>query len=277
MNALLRYPAVIGLMCALVPSALGQMIVAHRGASHDAPENTLSAFKLAMEQGADAFEADFYVTTDGHIVCFHDNDTERISGEKLSITGTPFDRLRRLDVGLWKGARWQGERMATMSEVLAAVPEGKKIFIELKSGPEIVAPMAEAIAASSLSPEQIVIISFNEDAVAECKKQLPHLKACWLCRFEEPKDGKGKQPPTVDEVIATLKRIGADALDAQAVPDRVNKAFVERLRDAGFAEFHVWTVNDPKVARFYRDLGALSITTDRPGWLREQLEAAEGR
>jgi glycerophosphoryl diester phosphodiesterase len=277
MNALLRYPAVIGLMCALVPSALGQMIVAHRGASHDAPENTLSAFKLAMEQGADAFEADFYVTTDGHIVCFHDKDTERISGEKLSITGTPFDRLRRLDVGLWKGARWQGERMATMSEVLAAVHEGKKIFIELKSGPEIVAPMAEAIAASSLSPEQIVIISFNEDAVAECKKQLPHLKACWLCRFEEPKDGKGKQPPTVDEVIATLKRIGADALDAQAVPDRVNKAFVERLRDAGFAEFHVWTVNDPKVARFYRDLGVASITTDRPGWLREQLEAAEGR
>ena len=161
MIMLLRSLALIGLMCALVPSALAQLIVAHRGASHDAPENTLSAFKLAMEQGADAFEADFYVTQDGHIVCFHDKDTERISGEKLSITATPFDQLRRLDVGLWKGPRWQGERMPTMSEVLAAVPQDKKIFIELKSGPEIVAPMAEAIAASSLSPEQIVIISFQ--------------------------------------------------------------------------------------------------------------------
>jgi glycerophosphoryl diester phosphodiesterase len=277
MITLLRYLAVTGLMCALVPSTFAQMIVAHRGASYDAPENTLSAFKLAIEQGADAFEADFYVTADGHIVCFHDKDTERISGEKLSITATPFDRLRRLDVGLWKGPRWHGERMPTMEEVLAAVPEGKKIFIELKSGPEIVAPMAEAIAASSLSPEQIVIISFNEDAVAECKKQLPHLKACWLCAFKEPKDGKGKMPPTVDEVIATLKRIGADALDAEAVPERVNEAFIERLREAGFSEFHVWTVNEPKVARFYRERGAASITTDRPGWLREQLETAEGR
>jgi glycerophosphoryl diester phosphodiesterase len=277
MITLLRYLMMTGLMCALVPSAFAQMIVAHRGASHDAPENTLAAFKLAIEQGADAFEADFYVTTDGHIICFHDKDTERISGEKLSIIGTPFDRLRRLDVGLWKDARWQGERMPTMSEVLAAVPDSTKIFIELKSGPEIVAPMAEAIAASSLKPEQIVIISFNDEAIAECKKQLPHLKACWLCGFKEPKDGKGKTPPTVDEVIATLKRIGADALDAEATPERVNKAFIERLRDAGFEEFHVWTVNDPKVARFYRDLGVASITTDRPGWLREQLEAAESR
>jgi glycerophosphoryl diester phosphodiesterase len=277
MITLLRYLAMTGLMCAFVPSASAQLIVAHRGASHDAPENSLSAFKLAMEQGADAFEADFYVTADGHIVCFHDKDTKRISGEKLSITATPFDTLRRLDVGLWKGPRWQGERMPTMSEVLAAVPDGKKIFIELKSGPEIVAPMAEAIAASSLSPEQIVIISFNEDAVAECKKRLPHLKAYWLCGFKDPEDGKGKTPPTVDEVIATLKRIGADALDAQAVPERVNKQFIEQLRAAGFEEFHVWTVNDPQVARFYRDLGVASITTDRPGWLREQLEAAGSR
>jgi glycerophosphoryl diester phosphodiesterase len=277
MITVLRYLAIFALMCALVPPAIAQLIVAHRGASHDAPENTLSAFKLAIEQGADAFEADFYVTTDEHIVCFHDKDTERISGEKLSITATPFDRLRRLDVGLWKGPKWQGERMPTMSEVLAAVPDGKKIFIELKSGPEIVAPMAEAIAASSLSPEQIVIISFNEDAVAESKRQLPHLKACWLCGFKDPENGKGKMPPPTDEVIATLKRIGADALDAQAVPERVNQAFIQRLRDAGFKEFHVWTVNDPEIARFYRDLGAASITTDRPGWLREQLESAETR
>jgi glycerophosphoryl diester phosphodiesterase len=274
---MLRYLAMLALMCALVQPTFAQMIVAHRGASHDAPENTLSAFKLAMEQGADAFEADFYVTHDGHIVCFHDKDTERISGEKLSITATPFDRLRRLDVGLWKGPKWHGERMPTMEEVLAAVPEGKKIFIELKSGPEIVAPMAEAIAASSLLPEQIVIISFNEDAVAECKKQLPHLKACWLCGFKDPENDKGKMPPSADEVIATLKRIGADALDAQAVPERVNEAFIHRLRDAGFKEFHVWTVNDPQVARFYRDLGAASITTDRPGWLREQLETSKSR
>jgi glycerophosphoryl diester phosphodiesterase len=277
MVAWLRYPALFLAMCALVPSASAQMIVAHRGASHDAPENTLAAFQLAIEQGADAFEADFYLTTDGHIVCFHDKDTERIVGKKLPITDTPFDWLRGLDVGLWKNPRWKGERMPTMEEVLAAVPDDKKIFIELKSGPEIVAPMAKAIAASSLRREQIVIISFHEDAVAECKKQLPHLKAYWLCGFKDPKDGKGKIPPTADEVIATLRRIGADALDAEAVPENFNESFIRRLREAGFEEFHVWTVDDPVVARFYRDLGAASITTNRPGWLHEQLEKPESR
>ena len=106
----------------------GQLIIAHRGASHDAPENTLSAFKLAIEQGADAFEADFYLTRDDHVVCFHDKDTERITGRKLSITETPFDELRRLDVGSWKGAQWKGEQMPTLEEVLAAVPAGKNDF-----------------------------------------------------------------------------------------------------------------------------------------------------
>jgi glycerophosphoryl diester phosphodiesterase len=55
------------------------------------------------------------------------------------------------------------------------------------------------------------------------------------------------------------------------VPEHFNEAFIDRLREAGYEEFHVWTIDDPDVARFYRDLGAASITTNRPGWLREQL------
>ena len=263
--------AIVYLMCAAASPAIGQLIIAHRGASHDAPENTLSAFRLAIEQGADGFEADFYLTADGHVVTFHDKDTQRIAGEKLPLAQTPFAKLRSLDVGLWKGEKWKGEQMPTMEEVLAIVPDGKTIFIELKSGAEIVEPMAKIIAASSLSPEQITIISFNEDAVAESKKQLPHLKAYWLCGFKKKKGQK--PPPTVDEVIATLKRTSADALDAEAVPKRVNREFVARLREAGYKELHVWTVDDPDVARFYRDLGVASITTNRPAWLRERLDS----
>ena len=181
-------------MCAFVPSALAQLIVAHRGASHDAPENTLSAFKLAIEQGADGFEADFYLTTDGHIVCFHDKDTERISGEKLSITGNavrPAAPPRRRHCGKARGGRASGCRR--WRRCSRPCRTDKKIFIELKSGPEIVAPMAKAIAASSLTPEQIVIISFHDDAVAECKKQLPHLKACWLCGFKEQRTARARR------------------------------------------------------------------------------------
>ena len=87
--------------------------------------------------------------------------------------------------------------------------------------------MAEAIAASSLTPEQIVIISFNEDAVAESKKQLPHLKAYWLSDSRNRRTAMARCL-TVDEVIATLKRIGADALDAEAMPERFNKEFIQK-------------------------------------------------
>jgi glycerophosphoryl diester phosphodiesterase len=118
--------------------------------------------------------------------------------------------------------------------------------------------------------EQIVLISFKDDAIAECKKQMPDLKALWLCSFDNKK--RYAPPKSVGEVAATLKRIHADGLDAQAVPEYFNAAFINCLRQQGCHEFSVWTVDDPKVARFYADLGAWSITTNRPGWLREQLK-----
>jgi len=258
----------------MVPSVLGQIIIGHRGASHDAPENTLAAFRLALEQNADGFEADFYLTADGQILCLHDADTKRVGGKKLLVKKAAFDALRALDVGSWKGPKWKGEKMPTMEEVFAAVPAGKKIFIELKSGPEVVGPMVKLIEASSLSPGQIVIISFHADAIAECKKQLPHIKAHWLSRFKK-KEGDDFVPPTIDEVIATLRRSKADGLGAEAIPDYVDAAFLTKLRDSGY-EFHVWTVDDPEVARFYQKLGTLGITTNRPGYIREQLENGAG-
>ena len=164
--------------------------------------------------------------------------------------------------------------MPTMDEVLAAVPSGKRIFIELKSGAEIVAPMEKIIAASLLSPEQIAIISFHEEAVAECKKRLPHVKAFWLCGFK--KDKNRKRPLSADEVIETLQRCGADGLDAEAVPEHVDAAFIERIRKAGFDEFHVWTVDDPEVARFYQRLGVRSITDSASSCRARRVDGSPG-
>jgi glycerophosphoryl diester phosphodiesterase len=269
MVAFLRLAACSFLIVAALPSARCQLIIAHRGASHDAPENTLSAFKLAISQGADGFEADFYLGKDGHVVCLHDADTKRVAGKKLLAKEAPFEELRLLDVGSWKGPQWKGERMPTLEEVLAAVPEGKKIFIELKSSREVVGPMVKILAASKLSPEQVVVISFHADAIAECKKQLPHVKALWLCGMKKKKDGT--PPPTAELVASTLQRIGADGLDAEGVPEYFNSAFIEHLRQLGCREFHVWTIDDPQVADFYARLGAASITTNRPGWLRKEM------
>jgi glycerophosphoryl diester phosphodiesterase len=262
--------AALSVTCALSNSAMGQLIIGHRGASHDAPENTIAAFKLAVEQGADGFEGDYWLNAGGQIVCLHDKDTKRVAGKLLSVTKAPFDKLRALDVGSWKDPKWRDERAPTFEECLAVVPAGKKFFVELKSGPEIVGPLAKVIAKSSISPGQIVFISFHDDAIAACKKQMPHIKAMWLCGF--PKDQKdGKKRPTADEVAATLKRIKADSLGAEAATEYFNAEFIKRLDELGCREFGVWTVDDPKVAQLYAKLGAWSITTNRPGWLREKM------
>ncbi len=257
-------------MCALSSPASAQLIIGHRGASHDAPENTITSYKLAIEQGADGFEGDYWLNASGHILDLHDKDTKRVAGKKLLVTKAPFEQLRALDIGSWKSPKWRNERMPTLDEVLAIVPTGKKVFLELKSGPELAAPIAKVIAASHVSPDQIVLISFHADALAACKKEMPQLKTLWLCGFEKKKDGP--PPPTVEEVAATVRRIHADGLNGQAVPDYFDAAFIKRLGELGCREFSIWTVDDPKVAQFYADLGTWSITTNRPGWLREQLK-----
>jgi glycerophosphoryl diester phosphodiesterase len=258
------------------PLAHGQFIIAHRGASHDAPENTLASFNLAWEQGADGIENDWYLTKDGKLICSHDPDTQRTAGVKHVIKETTFQELRQLDVGSWKNAKYRGERMPSLEEVIATVPKGKKIFIELKIGPEIVAPVAKVLKASSLEKDQIVIISFKGDSIAEFERQMPELKTQLLVRYEQDKQTKAWKP-TLDEVEAALAKSRADALGTQAQEKVVDKPFLDSLRAAGHREFGVWTVDDAKVARFYQRLGAWSITTNRPGWLREQLQSAPGR
>ena len=245
-------------------------IIAHRGASFDAPENTLAAFQLAWEQGADGIEGDFMHSADGRVVCFHDLDTKRIAGESHVVKETSLAVLQRLDVGRWKGQHWRDERIASLEEVLAVVPAGKKLVVELKDGPEIVAPLAVALARATIASENILIISLVDETIVECKQQLPHIKWHWLSGYKH--DASGRWRPTADEVIATIRRVGAVGFGSLALPEHFDAAFVRDLTAAGIDEFHVWTVDDPEVARFYEGLGAWGITTNRPGFIRKALE-----
>ena len=254
--------------------AEAQNIVAHRGASYEAPENTLAAFNLAFEEGADGVEGDFYLSSDGEIVCIHDGDTQRTAGVKHVIRETPLKVLRTLDVGSWKNEKYRGEQIPTFAEVAETIPAGKKFIIELKTGPEIVAPLKAALAKTDLEDDQILIICFNEKTVAECKRLLPDLKCHWLTGYK--KDEKtGKLKPGLDEVMATLERSHADGFGSQHEMKHFDADFIKALCDAGHCEFHVWTVDDPKVAKFYRKLKPWGITTNRPGFIRSKLEAAE--
>ncbi|MGB4727598.1 MAG: glycerophosphodiester phosphodiesterase [Thermogutta sp.] len=256
--------------------ACGQEIVAHRGASADAPENTLAAFRLAWEQGADAIEGDFRLTADGHVVCLHDADTKRVTNDQVNwkVSQVTLEQLRTLDVGRWKGEAFAGERIPTLAEVLTIIPPGKKFFLEIKGGPELVEPIQRVLRSSGVDLKQVVIIAFDQDTVLEVRKRLPELKVFWLVSYKRDK-ATGRWSPTVDEVFQTLTRIKPYGLDTEGNPEVVNRAFVERLRRESY-EFHVWTIDDPQLAKVFRDLGADSITTNRPGLIRKALQSDRG-
>ena len=250
------------------------MIIGHRGASRHAPENTLAAFRLAWEEGADGIEADFRVSGDGRVVCLHDASTGRTAEKDLDVASSLLPELRRLDAGRWQGPAWQGERIPTLAEVLACLLPGKRLFIELKSGPEIVAPLVQELARSGTAPEQLRLLAFSAPLLAELKAQLPGYRACWLtdCRRWLP---GGVWRPSREEILATLRRSGFDglAIRGRAILD---ERFVAALRREGY-EIHVWTVDAAAAARRFVALGVDSIMTNRPGWLRQKLCAGHPR
>lgn len=251
-----------------VVSAEQPMITAHRGASDDAPENTLAAFRLAWQQGADAIEGDFRLSGDGVVVCIHDADTARTCGVKLPVADTPLARLRQLDYGRWKGEGFAGETCPTLTEVLAVVPTSKRLYVELKTGPEIVPQLVRDLEQSAVAPTAVVLIAFDEATVVACKERLPAVKAHWLTAFKESSKGSGNWWPTAAAIAETVCRCGADGVGMQARAEVIDAAFVETLRRGGVGEFHVWTVDRLGDARHFAGLGAVGITTNRPASLR---------
>ncbi len=251
--------------------AEAQFIVAHRGASYDAPENTLAAFRLAWKKNADAIEGDFYLTADQQIVCIHDRTTTRTAPDQpeLSVAESTLEELRAVDVGSWKNARFADERIPTLEEVLAIVPDRKQIFVEIKCGPEILPVLNKQLAASKLDPEQITLICFTESVVTEARTTMPQYRANWLTGYRQ-KTESSPWTPSVDDVLKTLSRSNATGLGSQGNLKVIDAKFVDRVRQAGFG-FHVWTVNDPGAARTFQSLGADSITTDRPAFIRKAL------
>jgi glycerophosphoryl diester phosphodiesterase len=244
------------------------LIVAHRGASFDAPENTLPAFELAWEQGADAIEGDFLLTKDRKIVCIHDRSTKRFCEQDLVVEKSTLEQLKNLDVGSWKNKKYIGTRIPTISEVFATVPEGKKIFVEVKCGVEIIPLLVSEIRKSRLNAEQIILICFKADVVKSFKEILPYHKAFWLSGFNKvQKDKEGTWNRSIESVLATIKSSKADGLDSQhSIPNEFSKAVL----DAGY-EWHAWTINDVVTARRLAKRGIYSITTDRPKLIASAL------
>ena len=259
------------------------LIVAHRGECISAPENTLASFDLAWKKGDDAIELDIHLTKDGQVVVCHDADTARTSAtnEKVVIKDATLAEIQKVDVGSFKGNEYVGQRCPTLKEVFDAMPTGKKCYVEIKSGIDVVPAWIDLYKKSGKTPDQIIVISFHADALAASKKALPELKHYLLANYKQDKTTKQWQDhPGVEEWIKTARESNADGLDLGANTGLTQ----ERCKQvtASGLELHVWTtekitvakasVDDPKVARQYADWGARSITTNRAAVVSEGMK-----
>jgi len=240
------------------------MIVAHRGASRQAPQNTIPAFKLAWELGADAVEGDFRQTKDGHIVCIHDDNTGKVADRKLIINQSTLEDLRKLDVGAHHDKKYKGTTIPTIAEVLATVPTHKKIYIEIKCNESIVPKLLAEITKSGLQQKQIVLISFNKDVIRALKTKAPQYKALWLSKLKQTLTGK--TTPSLATILATLQETGADGFSSSK--EIITQAIIENVIKQGY-EYHVWTIDDLKTARRFKKWGAQSITTNVPDHMKK--------
>ncbi|MCA1759378.1 MAG: hypothetical protein LC658_06385 [Bacteroidales bacterium] len=236
-----------------------QTFIAHRGASYLAPENTVAAANLAWELGADAVEIDVYLTKDNRVMALHDKNTKRTTNGKrnLAIKDAPSLMLRDLDVGSWKDAKYKGEKIPFISELIETVPDGKNLVVEIKTGSEILPHLKRAIERSG-KQDQMIFICFGWETILDTKKEFPNNKCYWL---SSSKQGLKKKMEEAAE--AGLEGVN---LNYKIIDEEV----VQMAKELNL-EVLTWTVNDPEIAKRMTELGVTGITTDRPKWLKEEM------
>ena len=249
-------------------------LIAHRGESADAPENTLPAFRLAVDRGF-GFECDLYLSKDGRVFTFHDRTLARTTGgANTSAVGDVSweETLSKLDVGSWgkwAESQYKGTRPALLEDVLALARNGRRIYLEIKSGPEIV-PVIKAVlsAQKNATPRNVLFIAFSKEVCASVKDLLPDYTVYWLAGVRVGK-GNAARAVTEAEIVAGAREARADGVDLQFDPDVIDKAFVAEVKKAGLS-FHVWTIDTlPEAMRAFA-VGADTVTTNRAKDLYEE-------
>ena len=235
------------------------LFVAHRGASYLAPENTLASIELAWELGAGAAECDIRLTSDERIVLFHDKRTRKLTGERYRVADTPWEVLRELKIkpGRENLPQYTGETIPLLEDVLATVPPGRTLVIEIKSGREILPPLYDVITGHWTSGS-IAFIAFDLETILATKQLFPEVPCYFLASFRSA-------------VNSNNETLTEGPLDGVNLRHRViRQELVDRFHAAG-KEVWCWTVNDPGDAREMIEMGVGAITTDRPGWLKEKV------
>ncbi|WP_038166977.1 glycerophosphodiester phosphodiesterase [Verrucomicrobium sp. BvORR106] len=236
------------------------LIIAHRGASAEAPENTLAAFRLAWEQGADAVEMDLRMTRDNQVAVIHDADLRRVAGNAHKVAALDAVDLVQIQTGLGRGSA-KHTTVPLLAQVLREVPKGRRVFLELKAGAGLVEGVRQVLEASWLDPEQVVIIGFDHALVQQAREAMPVVETAWVVDY-----------PSIWNLTHLIKlavshRIGG--LDLR-VDWPLTEPDVARAHEAGL-KLYIWTVDDLVRARELAAMRVNGLTTNIPERLRRAV------
>jgi len=241
------------------------LIIAHRGESFDAPENTLASINLAWKRDADGVEIDVQLTKDENIVLIHDKSTLRTGGRYKRIASNNYNELLKIDVGKFKDNKWKNERIPLLDEVIDTIPENKILFIEIKSDEKIIKPLKNLIEQKNINPAQIKFIGFNIYMMELIKKTFPEFESYWII------EGKlYKNKSDLVKTIVNCKSANLDGLDVQA-RKYLNKDVIHSVKNSGL-KIYTWTVDDPERAKQLYLAGIDGITTNKAAWLTNKLK-----
>jgi glycerophosphoryl diester phosphodiesterase len=241
---------------------------AHRGASHEAPANTLAAFRRAIELGADGIELDVHLSSDGEVVVIHDFDLAATTDGTGAVREKSLSELKELDAGGWFAPAFAGERIPTLQEVIDEVGKNLLLNVEIKTkslqGEGLAESVVETIVSNGLS-ERVIVSSFNPLAVQRVRRLEPSIPIGLLY--------------APDQALFLRRAWFRHLLQPQALhPDHrmVDAEYMQWARDRGY-RIHVWTVDEPAEMRRLEELGVDLIVTNRPDLLRATLEMEQER
>ncbi|GJF21176.1 glycerophosphodiester phosphodiesterase [Streptomyces flaveolus] len=263
-------------------------VVAHRGASEEAPEHTLAAYRKAIEDGADALECDVRLTADGHLVCVHDWRVNRTSNGRGAVSALELADLAALDFGarrtreFWRTRDEQPEwehrpedreetSVLTLERLLELVSDaGRRVelAIETKHPTRWAGQVEERLllllkrfgldAPASAAESPVRVMSFSARSLHRVRAASPTLPTVYLMQFVSPRLRDGRLPAGVRIAGPSIRIV------------RNHPAYIERLKAAGH-QVHVWTVNETADVDLCAGLGVDAIITNRPRAVLEHL------
>jgi len=242
-------------------AASAMVVVAHRGENTLAPQNSLESANIAWSNGVKYVEGDFWEIADGEIICIHARgELKKYAGLDADIAKLTMADIAKLDLSnndKWRG-KFKNVKIPTVREIMATVPKDGTLVFEIKNyTPAYAKKVDDARKAAGIPVKNVILISFNAEALRDFKRQFGEYKTLWLYAL---KNKNGKLNYTPQEAIAKCREINADGVDVGGTP-LLGAQYVNEVKAAGL-EFYVWTVNKPDDILRMKKLGVDGLTTD---------------